>query len=219
MLATFIVEIAMAIYVVWRYKLNVLARLSVALLFFLALFQISEYFVCGGAGLSAMHWSRVGFASITMLPPLGWHLMHVLAGIKGRQLVWAGYATAVGFIVYFLVYHGAITGNECTGNYVIFQLGSGASFFYALFYYGWIAVSIRLGMKCLKLTAEKRRKQAVKGLIAGYLVFLVPTSIAVVLDPAALRGIPSVMCGFAVIFAVMLTFFILPIAYRLKFKR
>jgi len=219
MLATFTVEIVMAIYVVWRYKLTKLSRLVVATLFFLALFQISEYFVCGGAGLSAMHWSRTGYVAITMLPPLGLHILHVLTGKKERALVWVAYATAAAFIVYFLLYKQAFSGYECTGNYVIFQLGGLATALYAAYYYGWLGTAIVLGLRWRKQQKNNVRRQAIRGLIIGYLVFLVPTSIAVIIDPTAMRGIPSIMCGFAVIFAVLLTFYVLPLGRRAAKQR
>src|SRR5687768_2570427 len=78
MIATFAIEIALAIYAVWRYKLNTISRLVVSLLVFLAIFQFAEYMLCGGFGVDGFTWSRIGYVSITMLPPLGLHLATVL---------------------------------------------------------------------------------------------------------------------------------------------
>ena len=46
--------------------------------------------------------------------------------------------------------------------------------------------------------------QAMRGMVVGYLVFMVPTITANALNPSTLEGLPSIMCGFAVIFAVIL---------------
>ena len=63
MLATFLVEIILLIAVLLKRKLNMAAKLIAASLFFLAFFQLCEYFVCGGLGVNAELWSRLGFIS------------------------------------------------------------------------------------------------------------------------------------------------------------
>jgi hypothetical protein len=216
MLATFAIEIGLAVFTIWRYRLSTTARLVLAVLGFLALFQLSEYFVCGGSGLDAMQWSRTGYAAITMLPPLGLHLLHVLAGRKQRRLVSLAYVTAAGFISFFLLHEQAFSGHVCAGNYVIFQLVPLATNLYAAYYYGWLLTAMLLGARWLDTLTKPAMRRAVQGLLVGYLVFLVPTGIATVLNPAVLSGIPSVMCGFAVLFALILVFYVLPQAARVK---
>ena len=72
MLATFLIEISLAVYVTWRYQLTAVTRLATAILFFLALFQLAEWNVCEGSfGIDSLGWSRLGYIAITMLPPLG----------------------------------------------------------------------------------------------------------------------------------------------------
>jgi len=215
MVVTFISEVVMAAYALWRYQLNVAGRLVVALLSFLALFQICEYFVCGGVGISAEVWSRIGYVAITMLPPLGLHLLFVLAGKSKRRLVGVSYANAIIFIGFFLVYDAAFTGYQCTGNYVIFQLAAHSGGLFGAYYYGWLGTAIGLSVVWAKELAAQgkeavKKLQAVRGLRIGYLVFLVPTAIANTIDPSTRRGIPSIMCGFAVLFAIILAFYILP---------
>lgn len=215
MLATLILETAMAVYTVWCFKLNPLTRLIVLLLVTLAVFQLSEYFVCTGYGLRAEQWSRLGYVAITMLPALGLHLLHILAGKQQRKLVLIAYATMVGFVAYFLIYKAAFIGHECTGYYVIFQIGLWPARFYGIYYYGWLLTSMVLGARWannFKGEGSKahQKMQTVRALLSGYLVFLVPTALANSVDPATRRGIPSIMCGFAVLFAIILTFYILP---------
>jgi hypothetical protein len=215
MLATFSVEIIMAVYTIWRYKMTVVTRLVTVALAMLALFQLSEYYDCTGLGINAADWSRVGYAAITTLPPLGLHLLYKLAGKPNRRLVFAAYGTMVGFIGLFLLGRGIFRGYQCTGNYVIFQLNLHPAWAYGTYYYGWLFTAIGLGMHWAnqllgKGKVELKRLQTVRALIAGYLVFLVPTALANTLHPETRRGIPSIMCGFAVLFALILTFYILP---------
>lgn len=215
MIATFTIEILLAVYTVWRYKMTVLTRLVTATLICLAIFQLAEYHVCTGFGSHAMAWSRLGFVAITILPPLGLHILHVLAGKPGRKVVGAAYATMAVFIVFFLTYHAAFIGHQCTGNYVIFQMGPRAGGLYGLYYYGWLLSALALGWRWANQLQAKGKKalrqlQTVQALIIGYLVFLVPTALANTVKPETRHGIPSVMCGFAVLFALILGFYILP---------
>ena len=217
MLATLVIELALGVYALWRYKLDMVTKLVVLCVFVLAIFQISEYNVCVGHGLSASDWSRLGYAAITALPPLGLHILHVLAAKPKRRLVIASYMTMVGFIIYFLTYHAAFTGFQCTGNYVIFQIGVRPAIAYGLYYYGWLFIAMGLGLRWANQLIKQGKHvygqlQTVRALIVGYLVFLVPTALAYSVSPATRRGIPSIMCGFAVLFALILTLYVLPLA-------
>lgn len=215
MLATLFIESSLLIYTIWRYQLTTLTRLIAVTTFSLGVFQLSEYQVCTGYGLTAENWSRVGYVAITLLPPLGLHILHVLANRPKRRLVIAAYATMVAFVGYFLVYHTAFIGHQCTGNYVIFQIGDRPALAYGVYYYGWLFTAMGLGIKWANQLQKAgkslhTRLLTVRALIIGYLVFLVPTALANSISPATRRGIPSIMCGFAVLFALILTFYILP---------
>lgn len=210
MLATFIIEVSFAVYVAWRYKMTTITRLIVAILLFLALFQGAEYLICGGLGIQGGTWSRLAYASITMLPPLGLHLMHQLAGKRASRLVTAAYATAAGFILYFVFATQAISGTTCYANYAVFSTADGgSSLLYGLYYYGWMLVAIGLGGLWSRNKALPHRS-AMMALIAGYLLFIVPTTTVNIIDPATIAGIPSIMCGFAVMLAFVLTLRVAP---------
>lgn len=221
MVATLLIEFSLALYAIWRYKLTVYTRLVVALLVALGIFQVAEFFVCTGYGFRAEQWSRVGFIAISTLPPLGLHLMHVLAGKKERRLVYASYATLAACVLFFATYHTAFIGHQCTGNYVIFQIGRTASIIYGIYYYAWLAVSITLGLYWLSRLqpSEKTKRQVLQGLIVGYFAFLVPVAITYSVAPSTRGAIPSIMCGFAVLLAIILGFHILPRVGKLRRKK
>lgn len=213
MLATFIFEFSAALYILWRYKLNPASRLIVLILLALGTFQLAEYNVCGGYGLTASHWSRIGYVAIGTLPPLGLHLLHVLGGSKRRAMVWLAYASMMAFDLLFLLVPSVFNNYLCTGNYVIFQLDMSASIAYGTYYYGWLAAALGTGWYWLYIRRPRLPHQAaltVRALLVGYLVFLVPTGLANSIDPTTRRGIPSIMCGFAVFFALILVVFIIP---------
>lgn len=225
MLITLCIEFTLAFYTLWRYKLTPLSRLIAVSLVSLATFQLAEYFVCTGYGFRAEQWSRLGFVAITTLPPLGVHIMHALAGKPARRIVYAAYGLMLGFIAYFLTYHTVFIGHQCTGNYVIFQIGLVPSMLYGTYYYGLLLTGIILGYvwgsKLQEKTGAQARKQlqGIQGLIIGYLVFLVPTALANTVSPATRRGIPSIMCGFAVFFALIMVLYILPRMGQLRYVK
>jgi hypothetical protein len=61
---------------------------------------------------------------------------------------------------------------------------------------------------------SKSKKQALNALAIGYLAFIVPTTAANIIDPSTTAGIPSIMCGFAVILAIVLTLIVVPRAHQ-----
>jgi len=220
MIATMIIEVSLALYTLWRYKLNSLGRLAVLMLTMLASFQLAEYFVCTGSVGHAEFWSRVGFAAITVLPPLGLHILHVLAGKPGRLLVRLAYGTMFAFMGIFLLLHGAFNNHECTGNYVIFHLRPRLGGAYWVYYFGWIGASMVLAFKWMselqRLGKKVRTLQAIRGLTIGWFVFIIPTAVANVVNARSRQGIPSIMCGFAVLFALILALYIMPRAGQRK---
>jgi hypothetical protein len=208
MLATFAIEIGYLLYVIIRYKMNALNRLVSALLLCLATFQISEYFVCG-ADYSSSMWSRVGFVAITMLPPLGIHLIHTLAGKSWNNITGTAYGMAVVWVGVFAFFEHVFSGHQCLGNYVIFQVKPGLGGLYFAYYYLWLGVGTWLAYQYSK-TVKKKDGKSLYLLAVGYLTLLVPTTTVNLLNPEAQLGLPSVMCGFAIILATIVVFGIMP---------
>lgn len=213
MIATFVIEISLMAYTIFRYKMNTITRLIAALLGFLALFQLAEYNVCGGLfSLDAESWSRIGYVAITILPPIALHLVTAIAHVKGRwtALVAASYAAAIAWIGFFAAMPSAFDGHKCAGNYAIFQIGRNAGSLYFGYYYLLLIVGIAA---CIYFAAYAKRRPIKLALLlqlTGYLSFLLPTAITNTVNPETIRGIPSIMCGFAVSFALILAFYILP---------
>ncbi len=219
MIFTFCLEVALAVYVLVRYRISPVVRLVAAMLIFLAGFQLAEYMVCKGSPGHALAWSRVGYVSITMLPPLGLHLTLVLAKAK-RWLSWsmllAAYGMAAAFMLFFWLASDALTGHQCLGNYVIFQVASNKGWLYGAYYYGWIFVSLMAGLYYMFHAVDLRMRRAMAALIFSYISFLLPTATVNLLEPRTLDAIPSVMCGFAVILALMLVLVVLPSVFKRK---
>jgi hypothetical protein len=217
MLATFIIEIALAVYVLYRYKLTPVTRLAVALLIGLATFQLAEYNICTAAwGVDGTTWARIGYIAITLLPPLGIHLATKLAGQNKPFLVTAAYVAAAFFVFIFLFVGHGVQAQQCLGNYAIFKIVPGAGMLYGIYYYGLLAVTVAYTWSAAYTIKSTSKKHALYALAIGYLTFILPTTTANIIDPATLAGIPSIMCGFAVILAAILTLVVLPSYYGNK---
>lgn len=220
MIATFFIEIVLAAYVAWRYKLNEVTRLAAALLVFLAVFQLAEYNVCEGSfGIDSLGWARLGYVAITMLPPLGFHLATKLAGQKQRPAVTFAYVGGIAFALFFAFSGDGITSPACLGNYVIFKSTPGSVWLYTMYYYGWLIFSTVYAFGRASAGLAKQKARALRALAIGYMAFIVPTTMVNIVDPSTISGIPSIMCGFAVILAIILAGDVLPQYYRVTTVR
>lgn len=201
MVATIAVELALAIWVLVRFAHTRSRWLIALILVNLAGFQWAEFNVCTTSPISLM-WSRLGYIFITLLPPLGLHLIVRLAHWPRRVLIWS-YLVAAAFIGVFTFAPSTLNLGVCTGNYVIFQLAEPYSKLYGLYYFGLLFAGITVSRRPLSGTTTKQRR-ALDRMAIGYLSFIVPTLIIIYWLPGTGHGIPSIMCGFAVIFALIL---------------
>jgi len=94
MLATFIIETALAIYVYLRYGKSTFGKFAALILLVLATFQLAEHRIC--AESNVLLWSRIGFVAITALPILGLCLISLVN--KKSHFLRFGYILAAGFI-------------------------------------------------------------------------------------------------------------------------
>jgi hypothetical protein len=214
MLITFFIEIVCAAYVLFRYKMTLVSRIAVTILVSLAVFQFAEFNVCTIAwGMDSLSWARIGYVAITLLPSLGIHLILAITGRRNLALLVGAYGTATVFSFIFLFVGQGMLGEQCLGNYVIFKIAPWATWPYALYYYGWLIFGT---IYAILLAGQKRYRKvqpALYALAVGYLAFIIPTTTVNVIDPTTIAGIPSIMCGFAVLLALILTARVLPLYY------
>lgn len=212
MISTFIIEVAGAIWMLFRYKQTTSARLITALLACLAVFQFAEYMVCEGAlGLSSLDWARIGYMSISLLPALGMHLAMTIAKKPRTSIIRLSYGLAFAFSAFFLLSgEWGVKSDVCMGNYVIFEMTQEVVYLYALYYYSWLIIGMTYAYQEGKKLKDKSLKSALFALSLGYFSFIFPTTLVNILNPATLAAIPSIMCGFAVLLALILLTLVAP---------
>lgn len=210
MLVTFIVEFLLAIYVLIRYKLNNFNRAAILLLFFLGIFQLTEFQICQGNASDL--WLKIGFVSITLLPVIGLYMISEITGKK--DILKLAYMTALLYVMYFTLSPNPIEGAYCGGNYIIFHAPQAIFQFYGFYYFGFIFFGIWEAWEGLK--ANKKLRPILSWFIAGYLSFLLPMSIVYIVSESARSAITSIMCGFAIILAFIIVFRILPLYKKIN---
>jgi hypothetical protein len=213
MIITFALEILFAVYVFIKsikYKIDFGL---VLILLFLALFQLSEYQICMGYDL--MFWARVGLFSITFLPALGYYLIVKLK--SESNIVKIAFFLAIAFGTFFVLNPTSINSVSCGGNYVIFDIESKVHSLYGYYYFGFLLLGIYEAAKGInnKDIAE-RVKKALKWFIIGYLSFILPLTLVYIFMPITRVAVASIMCGFAIVFAFILTFKIVPLYIEMK---
>lgn len=212
MIATFIIEIVLAMYVFIRRRTTFFGRLSAALLTLLGIFQFAEYRICMGA--DSVVWAKIGIIATSLLPIIGLHLI-LGVGEKTRVMKWL-YAAGGAMVLYIIISPVAVTGAVCGGNYVIFHSQSLFYWFYSVYYFsflfGGMWLAYRLAIRLRENNPNK--KEALYWMIIGYLSFILPMAIVLALYDYTLVGVTSIMCGFAVIFALILAARVVPLYHR-----
>ena len=211
MIITFFIEISLAIYAFIK---SIKAKSDVGIvliLVFLALFQLAEYQICEGSEI--LSWARLGLFSITFLPILGYYVVTRLS--KKSPLLIFGSFIAFSFASFFILFPNSVNDVSCTGNYVMFDIRNNSYLFYGYYYFGFLLLAIYDAVRGINDPNTKDKiKDSLKWFIIGYLSFILPLTLVYIFIPITRLAVESVMCGFAVIFAIILTFKVAPIYHE-----
>ncbi len=212
MITTFLLECGFALYLLMFRTRNTALRITVLLLLALAVFQLAEYGICEDVGFMSTHWAQIGFASVTLLPPLGLHLVYTIAHVRSKIAIPMSYALAASWVAAFLMTH-IMESQLCSGNYVIFRISHPVDALYYLYYNVLLALAIFTAWRSGIKQRKKHTKAALYGVIAGYALFIIPSLVVrelVRVSDERGSALPSIMCGFALLLAATLTFYVMP---------
>ena len=202
MIATFVIEAFLAVYIYIKRKPNLFNHLAVAMIVLLSLFQLAEYYICNGK--YSLFWMRFGFIVITMLPPLGIHLVALIT--KRRVHLGIGYPVMIAFILIFALVPGSLDNAYCGGNYIIFTANLMLMSIYGAYYFGFLFFGIFEALRYLR----RNKSSALRWLLVSYISFIFPMGLVYIALPNTRLAVPSVMCGFAIIFAAILALKVVP---------
>jgi hypothetical protein len=213
MIATIAIELALAVWVLTRYATSTTKRLIITLLLCLAAFQLAEFNVCSSAPAD-LFWSRFGYIFITVLPPLGIHLILKLRREARPLLLAISYSASAAFAAAFAFLSTGLNHAVCTGNYVIFILAQPISQLYEIYYFSFVLIGIWLALRQLPVTTSQDHRRSLIWMVAAYLAFSVPTLVINFLLPSTKAAVPSIMCGFAIIFAIIIGLKVAPLVLK-----
>ncbi len=205
-------ETLLLVYLLFRRKTTQLFRLILWTLFCLAIFQYVEYYACV-VGPNSLY-VRIGMVAISFLPALGFNMVDEIArGIRGVRL---GYGIAVALAIGFLLFPGVYIGSVCTGNYLIINVNDGIGHVFGAYYFLFLFWALTEGFRYLNRSTDLIRRKPMTWLMVGYVSFMFPMAVVYSIDPMLVKAIPSVMCGFAVILAIILALCVAPFAHQIS---
>ncbi len=164
-----------------------------------------EFLMCIGVNPNII--GRMGLVAITFLPPLGVLLTSYVTNLK-HWINWSGIPFAIGLSVYYIIVPNAFTLQTCNPFYAVYTYPLGN--LYGIFYFGYIFWALILIVIAWIFNRKRVRKFSNKNAIlvlVGYISFLLPMAITVVIDFSTSSAIPSIMCKYALLLAITLFVF------------
>ncbi len=180
-------------------------NIAALLLFFLGFYQFTQFMFCTSGDYQL--WGTAGFLTYTFLPAMGVHFAYSLAGkwkgsLYGLYFLPAAFSLIAGLTPGFVSVAGCsryfITARHSWDGLVVWL--------YVLYYFGFILYTAYFYIA----ESEKMRKDR-KILRAGFLgimAFTIPTFVLITVFPALNIMFPSVLCEFALLFAIFIFYMI-----------
>ena len=211
-LTTFLIEIILATALLLQKPHKKINQLGAITLIGLGMYQFSEAMIC--FQFFQLFFTRFGYMMTAFLPALGIHLTFLLVRKKHHLLFI--YLPALLFAGIIIFTEFLITKAQCFTLFVQFFYGTTLlPLLYTIYYILYL-----LAIFVLLFSAYRRARSSLKPLyflsILALISFIVPTFIFIILAPKLTAVLGSVLCHFALIFAIML--FILLQKYNQTFK-
>ncbi len=187
-------------------RINIIAMLMIALL---AAYQSMEFLMCQ-VGLQDSFYPFLAFVIISFLPPL--NLLLAFTVTRNQNLnakIILIFIPAITFSVYYLFVIPNFIVAKCTVLYASYHYPLGDLF--GAFYYLPILISIILLIKFISRTDNKKQKVIAKVLFYGAIFISIPSLIGFTLiftagNYSIISSIESIMCKFAFVYAIILSF-------------
>jgi hypothetical protein len=186
-------------------RVNIIAMIMITLL---ASYQAMEFLMCQ-VGLQAPIFPYLAFVIIGFLPPL--NLLLTLTLTKNLNLntkTFLIFIPAIAFSIYYLFVIPEFAVTSCAVLYASYHYPLGD--LYGAFYYLPILISIVLLIKFIPKTDDKKQKLITKVLLFGAIFISLPSTLGFILmfsgNYSILSSIESIMCKFAFVYAIILSF-------------
>jgi hypothetical protein len=187
-------------------RINIIAMIMITLL---ASYQSMEFLMCQ-VGLQDSFFPFLAFVIISFLPPL--KLLLALTLTKNLNLnrkIFLIFIPAIAFSIYYLFVIPKFAVKSCTVLYASYHYPLGDLF--GALYYLPILISIILLIRFIPKADDKKKKIIAKVLLFGSIFISLPsllgfTLIFVAGNYSIISSIESIMCKFAFVYAIILSF-------------
>ena len=210
-LATFVIEIGFVLYTYLKFKATTFSRVCIGLLLCLGTFQAAEFMFCRSATPDI--WPKIGYIATIFLPAFGMHMTSLLTN-RAYKITYAAYMLALGITIMALLYPLHYFIASCNIHYVDMWNKPPFNYLHNIYYIVFIFCAVYVLIHTI--LHRKKRREIEVWLVISYAVFLIPTYALYFLRYIFHSAIPSVMCGFAIMTALIITLIILPMFYRAK---
>jgi hypothetical protein len=202
---TAIIEWALALIILLRFKKSLVPWFSSIFIFLLGLYQFTEFMMCKTA--SPLFWAHIGFLTYTFLPAVGMHYVLMLTHKGSKSL--ACYIPPVLFSILSILAVGFVQGSTCHSVFISTQL----QFFdpvihrvimliYDVYYFGLLLLASFIAWKAMRKEKDDLRRKTIGVALTGVWLATLPAFIFVILLPAFSIQFPSVYCEFALLMAI-----------------
>lgn len=186
-------------------KVNIITMLMITLL---AAYQTMEFLMCM-VGLQDSMYAYLAFVIVGFLPPLNLLLVITFTKkIKPNNKIYLIFIPAILFSIYYLFVIPKFVVTSCTVLYASYHYPLGDLF--GAFYYLPILISIILLIKFIPEAADKKQKTIAKVLLFGSIFISFPVLLGFTLmflgNYSIISAMESIMCKFAFIYAMCLSF-------------
>lgn len=185
----------------------------IAILFFLAAYQLLEAFNCMYPGHSFL--VRLSFANISMLPALGVYFAYLSAPVESktqRMITFVFLGSALFFITYFLSRPSSALLASCQQFFATYSHPDSIYKYYGLYYQLGLFAMLLMAVRNLVYTKELVKRQMIGDFILGSIVFIIPSILITGMFSKFQGSMPSIMCHIA----IFLGFFIIKTLVREK---
>ncbi len=170
-------------------------------------YQILEWLMCG-LNLRYSSLAFLAFVDISFLPPLNLYFLLLYLGKSNKKIILI-FLPAIFFLFYYLFTIPQFQIVHCTVFYAVYNYPLGD--LYGFFYYLPLIVSIIIIITKLKTGVTKSIKTNLTAVLSGLIFISLPVIAAFLLKFAGadtmLKSVESIMCKFAFVYAVFLSFF------------
>jgi hypothetical protein len=203
---TGLIELAAFIYFFMLFKQSESSLKSlIAILFFLAGYQLLEAFNCMFPGHPFL--VRLSFADITMLPALGVYFAYLSAPTEKkiqRYITFVFLGSALFFITYFLSKPTSAVLISCQQFFATYSHPDAIYKYYGLYYQLGMFTMLLMAVRNLVYTNDLFKRKIIGDFIIGSVLFIIPSILISAFVPQYQGSMPSVMCHIALLLSVFI---------------